>query len=141
MDVHLRRSHPRFGSPGVRIQSMDILWPILIEFSPRGNGPISWELLSKHYTTACLCMEMGSCLSRKQEEDNSRASFRLMMFRHQPSLLFAFITRNIPQFYFPSNHYQPSSTYYSSGPVGGGGGHPITLRANLRHRETQEAHG
>lgn len=128
MYVHLRRSHPRFGSAVVRIQSMDILWPILIEFSPQGNGPISWELLSKHYTTVCLCMVMGLCLSGPTETgrgrlDNSRVfSLRLMTFRHQPSPLFASITSNIPQFYILSNHSQSSSTYYSSGPVGGGGG-------------------
>lgn len=82
-------------------------------------------------TQRCICVWKWVCVwadRRKQEEDawtipERLFSLRLMMFRHQPSLLFAFITRNIPQFYFLSNHYQSSSTYYSSGRVGGGASH------------------
>lgn len=124
---------------------MDIPWPILIEFPPQGNGPISWKLLSKPYTMVCLRMEMGLCLSGPKETGrgrlyNSRASFQFAI-NDVPTSAESFVC-------IPHQEYStvPLSVKFHlllprPGGWGWGGGHPIMLRANLRHRETHQAHG
>lgn len=93
---------------------------------------------------------MGFCLSRPTETgrgrlDNSWASFQFAI-NDVPTSAESFVCSHHPEYSTVLLPVQPLSAKFHllllrPGGEGGGGGHPITLRANLRHRETQEAHG